>query len=527
MKRFLLIVPFLFAFYACNQYMLGAGQAVKNLITTPYRGIANMISNNTYDNLREKTLAAKSLAPDKAQPYCAQEGSPSPFDTRGPSALMDAVRDTVCSCKTWGSCGPSTCPCAKLCPENLSILERRPVEENTNIENSLSFRNERVGDSKYTMTEGFCWGHASATSKFNRLAFFKPNTTPPFDINSNNPAEQNKAIEYYKKKIDNIFNNKATDIEGFPNLLSFSSTPSIESYIADKVAEEWAARAMTFQGLRTETSGSPMSEEENSNFLKQVEDKLSLGQQPQIVYSDMDPKTSAHAVLVSHVKTENGKKVFCLRDNNEEPEVNSSCERKMFQNHEGNLLHRNPKLLPARNIEIKLGGKTFANSTYLYEEEIRKVGNKTYTRSEYFRSIDRGELKSTDRYKIVSPEKTRTPNESKEVMEKVIELLEKGEEPEFEFATFKKGNPDRSEKIIDFEKARDGSIALCFGPKPADNKCANSVLAMAPNFKIQVVKEYETMAKIEIAHNDNQDAVAQVDTLVEKCKSEKGCDKEE
>jgi hypothetical protein len=207
----------------------------------------------------------------------------------------------------------------------------------------LAFRNSPGVSEKYEMTNGFCWGHASITTKFNRLAFFKSDRSAPYNINSVNEEEQNNAVAYYKKKIDAVINNEAVDIEGFPNLNEFSRHPALQSYLGDMMAEQWADNAMTFQGLAIGLKTNTRSKRKINRFFKKIKNKIDSNQQPQIVFTGAGKRFDTHTVLISHYQeNENGELILCVRDNNEMPDSNSVCENKMYIDDSGKLQYENP-----------------------------------------------------------------------------------------------------------------------------------------------------------------------------------------
>lgn len=350
MKKSLTLIFLSFILLAtggCRQELLGAKHAVKNFITAPYRGIKGAVSNYNYSKLRERTERAEGhgISAGNGEDRCGGGGIDGVLGSGQENSLkelQELVRKGACECKAWGSCTVKECSCEKLCPDSLEIFNRRPLEENTSRENSLAFRNTPLSSSSYEMVQGFCWGHASVTSKFNRLAFFDKGKKPPFSLSSRDEEEQNKAIEYYKKKIDDIVDNKATDIEGFENLEDFSDHPALQGYIGDKVATGWADRAMTFQGMKTAVKSSPASKKENKDFFEQVKRKVDNHQQPQIVFTKKGVTGFTHAVLVSHYIIENGKTVLCVRDNNTSPYANGQCRNRMTLKSGGDIHYASP-----------------------------------------------------------------------------------------------------------------------------------------------------------------------------------------
>lgn len=324
---------------SCDQTTLGIGTAVKNLVTYPVKAVKNVLSDKEYSKIERRTLKEDEV--DLSEIRCSQENTNPQLNQV--ETLRDNVRALACKCIPWGTCSKEECECDILCPNNFNIFKRREIHENTKSENSLAFRNSPGVSENYEMTNGFCWGHASLTSKFNRLAFFKNDKPAPFNINSENEQEQNNAIAYYKKKIDAVINNEAVDIEGFSNLKEFSDHPALQSYLGDMMAEQWADNAMTFQGLHVGLSSKAFPRKRIKRFLRKVKRKIDSNQQPQIVFTGAGKSFDTHTVLISHYQEkENGELILCVRDNNEMPDSNSVCENKMYIDDSGKLQYENP-----------------------------------------------------------------------------------------------------------------------------------------------------------------------------------------
>jgi len=344
--------------YSCNQVGLGALTAAKNVITSPIDGISSLLSNRRYNEVEERTPSeARSVnslsfnhVPKTSEVIRCEVQGPRPILERESDleSLMGATRSSACSCKAWGSCSQDVCECAKLCPNDFSLFKRAPFEQSTadltSNDHSLSFRNaDSMTLSSIEGTNGYCWGHASTTAQFNRLATFDPSETQMksnLDAASGSP-ERSEALSYYKGVIDKVTNNKVSTIDGFANLNELSSHPDLESYIADKVAKAWASRAMSFQGLRTALGTGAMSQEKSSAFLEDVAKKIDNFQQPQIVFTAKGNAAQTHAVLVSHYERDESGLTLCLRDNNEPPTVNKLCLNRMFVDDDGGI-HYSP-----------------------------------------------------------------------------------------------------------------------------------------------------------------------------------------
>ncbi len=328
--RAILFILLLLNFMSCNQTGLGAGSAIKNFFTSPIKAVEGLISNGDYAEKKEETIKNRKNANEENIEYCLDETG-QPFEKDNLSSidlLRKNIRTLACKCRPWGDCPTNICSCGIQCPSGFDIF-RHPGDitpkKLSTPENGLAFRNSGV-PSQHSQTQGYCWGHARVTSQFNRLGFFKPNQKAPYNIEASDPAEQDRAIDYYKRIIDQIDSNKPMDIPGFPNLKTMSEHPALQSYIADKVAKSWADQAMSWQGLKTGLSSGRKSNSDYQKVFRDVKERLDMNMQPTIVFTSRGSSFLTHAVLVSHYEVlQNGEIALCLRDNNN-PETNAaSC----------------------------------------------------------------------------------------------------------------------------------------------------------------------------------------------------------
>jgi hypothetical protein len=318
---------------ACDQNGFGVGTAVKNFFMTPVDALSGVFTDAAYQRRRDATLAQQEEEGTGEIRYCVDPtGAPIPLDEMNSlDGLAQGLRSEACQCVPWGDCPKQVCACGSLCPRGFEIF-RHPAGVTTKalstLANGLSFRNVSIG--QHEMTAGYCWGHARLTSQFNRLAFFKPEEPAPHDINSTDPAEQERALKFYKDLIDKIDNNKAVNIPGYPDLQSFSKDPAIQSYLGDKMAKGWANQAMSWLGLFTAVDGSKQSNESYLRLFTEVKERIDMHMQPTIVFTSRGSAFVTHAVLVSHYETlPGGKLKLCLRDNNKPEERAASCEDSM------------------------------------------------------------------------------------------------------------------------------------------------------------------------------------------------------
>jgi hypothetical protein len=246
--------------------------------------------------------------------------------------LSEKVMALNCQCQPWGDCPLDVCSCERQCPENFKIFER-PDQKTTKLitsrDNGLAFRNGST-PGQHEETHGYCWGHANVTSQFNRLAFFKPGIKAPHDLKSSDLTEENLAIDYYKKLIDKITNNEATDIPGISNLLELSSHPALQSYIGDKVANTWAKNAMSWQGIGTALSSKEQLTYTYELLFEDVKKRLDMNMQPTIVFTSRGSPFLTHATLISHYETlPDGGIILCVRDNNSSEQGAANCVNPM------------------------------------------------------------------------------------------------------------------------------------------------------------------------------------------------------
>ncbi|ATH08340.1 hypothetical protein BIY24_10385 [Halobacteriovorax marinus] len=323
---------------SCDQNVIGVGHALKNLVTTPYKAIDNHLSNKAYEEVAKSSKEKKSLPTE-----CWVERKSVLPEMQSLQDITDAVRGNVCSCVPWGTCTTAECPCSRMCPEGVDIFKRPGMQSTadfTTKENSLSFINGGGGGS-IEATQGFCWGHASVTSKFNRLAFFDKDAKPKYDLFAASEEEQYKAMDYYKELVDDVIDNKPTKIPGIENLMQLSSIPGLEEYIADKVAHEWGKRAMSTSGLSIALKSGAMNRTDSLEFFEAVKNKIDQNQQPQIVFTKRGSAMYTHAVLVSHyIQNPDGSASLCIRDNNRSRGSLSdakNCSDKMDINRDGSI----------------------------------------------------------------------------------------------------------------------------------------------------------------------------------------------
>ncbi|MFN7685393.1 MAG: hypothetical protein ACK5QT_08285 [Oligoflexia bacterium] len=307
---------------SCNQLFLGIGKAVENLAQQPIDGLRaakDAITGNTYSSYSRQTNKTRRETPQS----CADI----PVPEQGMlSKLWDTirgVRDEICTCRPWGTCPKSNCSCEALCPDSFDIFSIHSDRNLGGVENELAFANSRSAFKNTPLTHGYCWGHASMTAKFNRLGFFQPNSRAP-----ERPGTS-QWRKFYSGIIDRIMANEATDIPGFANLHEFSSHPTIQEMLADRVAYEWGEKAMSFNALGAALASKAMSPRESLALVADIQSRLKVYQAPQLVFTLRGSPFETHAVLVHEVRQlKRGTRTWtriCLRENGFPAEHRQDC----------------------------------------------------------------------------------------------------------------------------------------------------------------------------------------------------------
>lgn len=309
-----------------------------NIITAPISWMKsgyNMITGNTYDSYVEETDGKKQESTDiKVSTDCLYKVGDKMITQDAFDGLSDdlkKVAEKVCSCNSWGDCPPSeTCSCETLCPDDLTIFDHPDNKSfESSADNCLAFRNDPYEDaySENTMTAGYCWGHASMTSKFNRLGFFRPTQKVPCVEEKTCEVGDEKWLSFYEKVIYDIKHNIPREIPGFPNLRSFSSThPSLELALGNSVANEWGEKSMTRQGVgQILSGGQSMSAKKINKLFSRVVTNERFKLNTQLLFSPKDQGMSAHVVLATKAYIENGIRIICIRDSN--TKVNQSLNK--------------------------------------------------------------------------------------------------------------------------------------------------------------------------------------------------------
>ncbi len=316
LKRLLILISI--ALGSCNQTGIGVSAGLKNIVTAPVslvRSGLKSVTGDTYSNYARQTAELRREEPDS----CGDREPPEKGMFAKIRDAMIGVRDEVCTCRPWGTCPPKGCDCKALCPDSFDIFSIHKARTQGSAEDELAFGNGPRVYKNHPATHGYCWGHASITAKFNRLAFFEPSKRVRASANSS------AWRSYYSDLIDRIAANEATDVPGFSSLQEFSSHPTIQELLADKVANEWGDKAMTMSGLSAGLSSGRMAPEEIEPLLRDLKRRVAHYQSPQLLFTRLDEKFRTHAVLVSRVEERGGVARICLRDSNDAPAKRGEC----------------------------------------------------------------------------------------------------------------------------------------------------------------------------------------------------------
>jgi hypothetical protein len=318
-----------------GQTGLGVRTAIGNLGSLGRdnaRNLVRYVTGNTYEQLKSNTNNAPRGHIVTHGPMCVDPNG-SRGNVNGLIRDIGNIERTRCECKAWGSCSKVACDCSILCPDNLRIFDINRRQMTPTAANSLNFRN-RVADfedSRYSMTNGFCWGHSIVTQRFQRLAMFKPGTTPPVN-KGRSPRDWTR---YYTRLIDQIVQrNQATEIPGFRNLNELvSSDPALEEHFKRRTSEAWANQAMSVQGARLVLATRKRPQRHNQNLFNDIEERIGFGVNPIIVMTKEGQRGATHAVMAYGVRKNTpvrGSTTICINDSNSTPAQNSICQNKLI-----------------------------------------------------------------------------------------------------------------------------------------------------------------------------------------------------
>lgn len=359
MKKIFLLILIIISTISCkSQIGTAVGTAFKNLFTG--NGFRDATSDQIYEEMKTAKQNRDKFDPLKSgdtSSACLIPTKDSMVPVKG-TGYFSAIKDQLCSCKSWGTCDNQSCSCDVLCPNGFDIFNRGQSLPVDSPENSLSFTNtDSDFYSDYKDYSGFCWGHALTTQRFNRLATFDHKSPKKFI----GEGEERNRISEYKYLIKKLNNNEPVDIPGFKNLAEFSSDPEVEDLLEDTVKKNWAENAMSSQGLSMVSSATPQGADYYNKLFDDLDFRLANHQQPAIVFNDRENPSKAHTVLVNGSGTNSdGKRYICLRDNNFTPAKSLNCQNKMLLNSNGTITY--DKWFPKEIGKIKLSFSENSNS---------------------------------------------------------------------------------------------------------------------------------------------------------------------
>lgn len=322
--------------YANSQVFYGLTGGLLNAINKPVvlgKGLYQLLLSKNYNSYKKRS--DRNLENDLN--IC--------LNTR--SNNQGSCQDGVCTCNAWGSCSTKSCSCEKLCPDSFEILSITSEQTIASVDNSFVFRNhtdmqpEFDGKDLYPKanTNGYCWGHATLSQRFSRLALFEDLCSKRIDnlcdgvVGPKYSKEVNKEkwLGYYKDIIDDIFNNRARVVPGFANMRTFSEDPDIREQLLLYVMKAWRQNSMSFEGL-VKALKRRTSKRKGLKLVDDLLESLVNYQTPILVVGKGVGET--HVKVVWGVKLNettggivgnDGAITFCLRDNNLQPETNHQC----------------------------------------------------------------------------------------------------------------------------------------------------------------------------------------------------------
>ena len=332
------LVLLLCLFAACEtQVGTAIGTAFGNLFSG--NGFSNSSSDELYEKMKNDQISKGTdpLINSSDSTICSEDPIGEFILGKSTKDNISKIKNQLCTCKAWGTCDKKSCQCQDLCPKDFKILDRPHDLPLDAPENSLSFTNSDKSfyekDSNYN---GYCWGHALVTQRFNRLATFSPSYKKMF----NTPDESSQRIRQYKYIISKLDNNETVEIMGFKNLQEFSSDPEVKELLQENVKENWAESAMSTQGLSMVTGSDTQGAEYYTKLFDDVEFRLKNHQSPAIVINEHDNATKSHTVLVNDFGVEaSGERYLCIRDNNVKPEMSLNCKNKMTLKSDGTVYY--------------------------------------------------------------------------------------------------------------------------------------------------------------------------------------------
>jgi hypothetical protein len=158
---------------------------------------------------------------------------------------------------------------------------------------------------------GFCWGFATLVRQFTTLASYAPTQVDP----AAGHPRSSRWIAYYKKKIDQVIQGRATVFPGMKNFRELSIVPELELYLKHYTIRLWSSKVVRRSSISIiKNATTPMTRSQVQALIKNLESRLYRHEMPKILFSSLIPtqplfglNTDIHAVLVYGLeRTANG-----------------------------------------------------------------------------------------------------------------------------------------------------------------------------------------------------------------------------
>ena len=326
---------------------------IGNFFSYPFQALGRVASGTTDGAINERfenyiDNSEKTSLASSANIQCGERVPASALSSI--TGLNQEIISRNCQCRAWDTprvcegeapcCSSTLCPtqvqCPLLCPDNTHILRNNaqkapPVESEGNYFSFVNsnfdvFANQpRLIETEDVRTNipatNYNLGMISARRKFNELATFTGGDAPQFSGTTD--FEKNSAKkEYYQQKIDRIFDGHPIDIEGYENLAEFSADPLVQTYLTQKIHDEWLEKSVGIDPFG-ETTADPsrhMTRERSQTLLSQVSSGIEQMGSATVIFgyvNNSTDKNRAQALEAYRVfESDDNKKVICVHDPN-------------------------------------------------------------------------------------------------------------------------------------------------------------------------------------------------------------------
>lgn len=188
--------------------------------------------------------------------------------------------------------------CHQVCPENMNILNINSRNLIQNESNSLSFLNQPNYFKDIMQYDyGFCWGHARLTTQLRYLAFFDPE-------NIYLSTKHVKYSERWKQLIrNNLLKITQNQPQFFPYIKSIRELSELFPVELKKfVIRNWSNNAISIENyLNTYRNQITYSKVKLLEMIKELQLRLSLGQEPEVIFNIWGSDEWIHVVLVKNI----------------------------------------------------------------------------------------------------------------------------------------------------------------------------------------------------------------------------------